>query len=73
MTMSTVNPGVLFDTHATEKPARSPEKTAFAGVFIFLALWALSTFTFGLPGFYIPAVAMVPIIWAVLITITMGK
>ena len=36
-------------------------------------LWALSTITFGLPGLYIPAVAMVPIIWTVLITITMGK
>ena len=73
MTMSTVNPGALFDTHAAEKPARNPEKTAFAGVFLFVALWALSIFTFGLPGLYIPAVAMVPIIWTVLITITMGK
>ena len=73
MTMSTVNPGALFDTQASEKPARNPEKTAFAGVFLFVALWALSTITFGLPGLYIPAVAMVPIIWTVLITITMGK
>ena len=31
MTMSTVNPGALFDTQATEKPARNPEKVAFSG------------------------------------------
>ena len=73
MTMSTLNPGAHFDTRAGDKRARSPESIAFAGVFAFIALWALSVITFGMPGLYIPALAMVPVIWAVLITITIGK
>ena len=37
---------------------------------MFVSLWAISALTFGLPGLYIPAVALVPIMFTVLILIT---
>lgn len=36
----------------------------------FVSLWACSALTFGLPGLYLPAVALVPVIFAILILIT---
>jgi len=41
-------------------------------VLMLLAAWGLSVFTFGLPGLYIPALAMVPVIYTCLILITWG-
>ncbi|MCL6284362.1 hypothetical protein M3P21_12585 [Ruegeria sp. 2012CJ41-6] len=37
-----------------------------------VAIWACSTALFGVPGFYIPALIMVPVIWAILLIITLG-
>ena len=39
---------------------------------LFISLWMCSALTFGLPGLYIPAVAMVPLIFVVLVLITWG-
>lgn len=36
----------------------------------FFSLWMSAALTFGLPGLYIPAVALVPIIFVILICIT---
>lgn len=36
----------------------------------FVSLWMISALTFGLPGLYLPAVAMVPIIFLALLFIT---
>ena len=36
----------------------------------FVSLWLSAALTFGLPGLYLPALAMVPIIFILLITIT---
>ncbi|WP_299970674.1 hypothetical protein [uncultured Roseobacter sp.] len=41
-------------------------------IIIFVSLWLISALTFGLPGLYIPAVAMVPVIFVVLLLITKG-
>lgn len=41
-------------------------------VFLFLTLWAGAVVTWGLPGLYIPAVAMVPVIFVGLMVITRG-
>lgn len=38
----------------------------------FFSLWMASALTFGLPGLYLPALAMVPIIFVVLLLITKG-
>lgn len=36
----------------------------------FVSLWLISALTFGLPGLYIPAVMLVPIIFTILLFIT---
>jgi hypothetical protein len=36
----------------------------------FVSLWLCSALTFGLPGLYLPAVAMVPVIFVLLLFIT---
>jgi hypothetical protein len=38
----------------------------------FVSLWMSSALVFGLPGLYIPALLMVPVIFTVLILITWG-
>ncbi|MCV3270351.1 hypothetical protein [Roseobacter sinensis] len=38
----------------------------------FVSLWMTSALTFGLPGLYLPALAMVPIIFVLLLLITKG-
>lgn len=38
----------------------------------FVSLWMSAALTFGLPGLYLPALAMVPIIFIVLLLITKG-
>jgi hypothetical protein len=38
----------------------------------FVSLWAAAALTFGLPGLYLPALALVPIIWICLIFIAWG-
>ena len=38
-----------------------------------LTAWGLAVFTWGIPGLYIPALAMVPVIWVCLILITFGR
>ncbi len=37
-----------------------------------VSLWIISGLTFGLPGLYVPAVALVPMIFATLLIITWG-
>lgn len=41
-------------------------------VLLFVALWAASFMTWGVPGLYIPAVALVPVIVVALVVITRG-
>lgn len=38
----------------------------------FFSLWMSSALTFGLPGLYLPALAMVPVVFVVLLLITKG-
>lgn len=38
----------------------------------FVSLWISAALTFGLPGLYLPAVALVPVIFIVLLLITKG-
>ncbi|MEM6889224.1 MAG: hypothetical protein AAF636_13910 [Pseudomonadota bacterium] len=39
-------------------------------IILFVSLWLISALTFGLPGLYIPAVALVPVIFVTLVVIT---
>ncbi|SDD94855.1 hypothetical protein [Ruegeria marina] len=37
-----------------------------------LSLWGCAIMLFGLPGLYLPALAMVPVMWIILILISRG-
>lgn len=41
-------------------------------VFIFLAAWAGAIVTWGVPGLYIPALALVPVMYVILLLISRG-
>lgn len=41
-------------------------------VLVLLAGWGASVAIWGLPGLYLPALALVPVIWGVLLLITRG-
>ena len=50
----------------------SPAAKMFLAIAVYLALWAASVVTWGLPGLYLPAVAQVPVIFILLMMITRG-
>lgn len=56
----------------TSKKSITGELVAFLIALVLVALWGLSIFAFGVPGLYIPAVAAVPVIYVVLLIITVG-
>ena len=41
-------------------------------VLALLAAWGASVVTWGIPGLYLPALAMVPVIWVILLIISRG-
>ena len=51
--------------------ARATTQT-YIGISMLVASWAVSTALFGVAGFYLPAVAAVPLIFMVLVRITLG-
>ena len=65
-------------TTAAHNPAKSHDPDAAAvgpillSVAVFLAGWATSIAIWGIPGLYIPALALVPVIWVMLILISRG-
>jgi len=64
------------DLHLTDLDARDPDEAAvrpiLLSVFLFLAAWGVSIALWGIPGLYIPALAMVPVIWVALLVISRG-
>mgnify|MGYP007014103872 FL=1 len=46
--------------------------TIWYALVAFISLWLSAILLFGLPGLYIPALAMVPVIFLILILITFG-
>lgn len=60
------------DHHGSNQPSNKVAILLFIAVAIFLSLWATSIVLFGVPGLYIPALIMVPIIGATLVLITRG-
>ncbi|WP_372571075.1 hypothetical protein [Ruegeria jejuensis] len=56
---------------AKEVAYGDPENIWYA-IIAGVSAWGCAIPLFGLPGFYLPALAMVPIIWVVLILITLG-
>ena len=60
------------DHHGSNQPSNKTAILLLVAVAIFLALWATSVVLFGVPGLYIPALALVPVVWTVLIIISRG-
>jgi len=52
--------------------AEKGEENLYYGIALVLSLWGISILTFGIPGLFIPALAMVPLIFALLIVIAWG-
>ncbi|MEO1364931.1 MAG: hypothetical protein AAFU86_14290 [Pseudomonadota bacterium] len=53
--------------------AWSVEIRILLGVLALLVLWGLAIFTFGYPALIVPALALVPTMFVVLMLITVGK
>ncbi|MDK3017938.1 hypothetical protein [Pseudodonghicola flavimaris] len=60
------------DHHASDLPSTKVTVWIFVAVAIFLALWGTSIFLFGVPGLYIPALALVPVMYIILVLISRG-
>jgi fatty acid desaturase len=58
-------------SHGKEKTTNT-EKALFLAVLVALLAWGLAIFTWGVPGLYIPALAMVPVMYVILILISRG-
>ncbi|TDK43179.1 hypothetical protein [Antarcticimicrobium luteum] len=70
--MSASAPDHASDHHGSNHPDTRTTVWVLVAVVLFLALWATSVALFGIPGLYIPALALVPVIYLLLITIAWG-
>ncbi len=64
---------ILYNEFAAAKAEKSDASKLLSVMGIFAMLWAASIATFGVIGLYLPAVALVPVIFVVLIMITWDK
>ncbi|MBE0452426.1 hypothetical protein [Roseovarius autotrophicus] len=66
----------LANTHAAPRASAKGEAATvlriLLSVAVFVAGWATSVAIWGIPGLYIPALALVPVIWAALLIISRG-
>lgn len=62
--------------HANHADARDADDAAvlpiLLSVAVFIAAWATSIVIWGIPGLYIPALALVPVMWVLLLLISRG-
>ena len=61
----------VFGWMAYDVTYRGPENLWYA-LIAFVSMWGCSFMLFGLPGLYVPALAMVPVMFLVLLVITRG-
>ncbi|MBE1291210.1 MAG: hypothetical protein JJ868_08955 [Shimia sp.] len=54
------------------KTKLDPATWVWAGIALLVALWGTSIAMFGIPGLYMPAVALVPVIYLALVLISRG-
>ena len=57
---------------ATETKTSSPDTIILLVTLLALVAWGASVFFFGVPGLYIPALALVPVMYVLLIIISRG-
>ena len=58
--------------HDTTPPEQKTIRRIYLALAVFLALWGGSIWTWGLPGFYMPVVMIVPIMVFLLVRIARG-
>ncbi len=62
------------EIHATPQAETDAETATvlriLLSVAVFVAGWATSVALWGIPGLYIPALALVPVVWGLLITVS---
>lgn len=76
----TLTPDSTFDTapqtqpetHGAQDSTNRRDGFIILAVLGVLALWGGSVAMWGIPGLYMPAVAMVPVVWTLLLLITRG-
>ena len=61
----------LFGWMARDAANSQPEDLGYTAVAI-VSMWGCSALLFGLPGLYLPALAMVPVMFLILILISRG-
>lgn len=65
----------LETDHAHDTGSKSEDARAakiMVAILLLLVAWGMAIFVWGVPGLYIPAVALVPVIWIALITMAAG-
>lgn len=64
------------ETHAAPHARPDDEATTVLRILlslaVFVAGWATSVALWGIPGLYIPALALVPVVWVFLLIISRG-
>ena len=74
MSLTDTNPAVdtVEDTHHDEIISKSGLVMIYAVLAAVVAAWGSAVYAFGIPGLYMPAVALVPVIWIILLIISRG-
>ncbi|GHG95830.1 hypothetical protein [Pseudodonghicola xiamenensis] len=60
------------DAHHDDLPSTKATIWIFVAVAIFVALWATAIALFGVPGLYIPALALVPVVGLLIVLVSLG-
>lgn len=67
---------LLFFLPQTPRHGNRPERRVARGLILallaYLLIWAVATALFGLPGFYIPALVLVPLMMLLIVRFTWG-
>lgn len=58
--------------HHDDLPSTKTTVWIFVAVALFAALWATSIVLFGVPGLYIPALALVPVVGLLIVLVSLG-
>lgn len=69
ITEARTTPSVILKKDMSDAAA---ERLVLICVGLFLAGWACSVALWGIPGLYIPALMLVPVIWVLLLLISRG-
>ncbi|GAA6163755.1 hypothetical protein NBRC116590_14590 [Pelagimonas sp. KU-00592-HH] len=74
MSLTDTNPVIetTEDTHHDEVISKSGLAMIYAVLAAVVVAWGSAVYAFGIPGLYMPAVALVPVIWVILLIISRG-